>query len=55
MRIVKTAYQSTEAAHETAYIIKGIFKKRAYYLSELGMFEIPVFSLRKVPNGPAKD
>lgn len=50
MKIIKTAYQSPDSAHETAYIIKGVFKKRVYRIDVLGVVELPTYKEGKVNN-----
>lgn len=54
MKIIKTAYQSNEGAHETAYIIKGIFKKRVYRIDVTAVVELPFYAVKEVINEETK-
>lgn len=57
MKIVKTAYQSQNergvvTAHETAYIIKGLFRRKVYRVDTLAVVELP--TIKKVRNEKEK-
>jgi hypothetical protein len=50
MKLIKTTYQTTEAAHETLFIVKGIFKKRVYMVSDLGLYELAEHTVKEAKN-----